>query len=102
MKDKTNKPRWGLLNFEALGQMAQVLTDNAEKHGGDRAWRQTPNAREQYFDALMRHINQYRQGVTTDPDDGADVLVKIMINAMILFDLEDYAPEYDYLGIIYQ
>lgn len=97
-KQSEGKPRWSLLEFGILSEMAEVLTKNAESHGGDRGWRTTENAEEEYFDALCRHLAAYKEGDKID-DDGHAHIVKVMINAMILYDLSSMgADPSDYLG----
>ncbi len=68
-KDDQGKPRWGLLPFEAVSQVVDVLTFGAKKYAPDN-WRHVPDARNRYFDAAMRHLVTWKQGERKDPESG--------------------------------
>lgn len=68
-KDDTGKPQWGLLPFEAVSQVVDVLTFGARKYAPGN-WRHVPNANERYFDAAMRHLVAWKQGERLDPESG--------------------------------
>lgn len=67
-KYDSDKPRWGLLPYRELEDIVKVLTFGSKKYADDN-WKHVENGRERYFDAMMRHINEYRQAKQTDNPD---------------------------------
>lgn len=54
------KPEYGLLPVRALGEVVDVLTFGAQKYGRGN-WKDVPDAGRRYFDAMQRHVWQYKQ-----------------------------------------
>lgn len=54
-----DKPRWGLLPYREVQDVVDVLTFGSKKYSDDN-WKNVENADERYFDAMLRHITQYR------------------------------------------
>ena len=63
------KLRWALFPWGAAELVVQVLTVALAKYPPD-GWKNVPNAKERYFDALQRHLVAWRKGEKLDPDDG--------------------------------
>jgi hypothetical protein len=68
-KHDGGKLQWGLLPFQQVKHVVRVLMFGADKYG-KRSWHKVPNARERYFDALMRHILAWKNGDKTDNESG--------------------------------
>jgi len=58
-----------LLPFDQVGQIVNVLTYGARKYSGV-GWKQTPDGKNRYFAALMRHLVAWRSGEARDPESG--------------------------------
>lgn len=58
-KCDANKSRWGLLPLREIQEVVDVLTIGSEKYTDDN-WKCVDNAQERYYDAMLRHISQYR------------------------------------------
>ena len=67
MKYDDNKPRWGLMPRGVLTQVVQVLTYGAKKYSDDN-WMKVEPPR--YYDALMRHVDAWRNGEKLDEESG--------------------------------
>lgn len=63
-----DKPRWGLLPYDQLDDVVKILTFGAEKYADDN-WKIVENAEERYFDAMLRHISEYRKAKETNNDN---------------------------------
>ena len=68
-KHDTGKRRWHLLPFGALGQVVDVLMFGNTKYS-EGTWRRVENAREMYFDAVLRHVIAWYEGERVDVDSG--------------------------------
>ena len=69
VKYDNDKPRWGLLPFKEVEQVVDVLTFGSKKYEDDN-WKKVENAQERYFDAMLRHITEYRYGEKLDSETG--------------------------------
>lgn len=61
------KLQWSLLPFDALIGVIERFGKGAEKYGRDN-WMQVEDAKNRYFDALMRHLSAYKMGQELDDD----------------------------------
>jgi hypothetical protein len=57
------KPRWSLLPPKEVRDVVDVLTFGAKSHD-DFGWKD--KTKTEHFDALMRHINEWRSGNKLD------------------------------------
>ena len=93
-KDDNGKPRWDLLLGTALlpavKSVLGVLMFGAQKYA-DNNWLKVPNARERYYDALLRHLTDWKMGKRYDEDSGLPTLAHAACDALFLlaFDLLD-------------
>jgi len=69
IKYDSEKPRWGLLPWESVKEVVEVLTFGAKKYSPDN-WKRVPDARNRYFDAALRHITSWQIGEKMDPETG--------------------------------
>ena len=67
MKFDGGKPRMELLSFEAIEQLAWILTYGAEKYL-PKNWQKIENLRERYLGSCLRHISKHLQGEVLDKD----------------------------------
>ncbi len=72
-KHDAGKPQWGLLPWDAVGDIVEVLTLGARKYAPDN-WRKVPNARARYFDAALRHLVAWKRGESFDHEWGCSHL----------------------------
>ena len=66
-KDDTTKPRYSLLPSGTVNQVIQVLEYGAVKYEIDN-WQRVPSARTRYYDAAMRHIDDWWNGSEIDEE----------------------------------
>lgn len=85
LKFDDGKPLMGLIPPIAELEMAKVLTFGASKYGREN-WRHVDSASDRYLDAMMRHINSYRQGEQNDPESGMSHLAHVMCCAAFLIE----------------
>lgn len=67
VKHDAGKPRWSLLPKGTVAQVVQVLECGADKYGADN-WQRVPDARQRYYDALMRHVQAWWHGQRYDTE----------------------------------
>jgi len=82
------KERWDLVPWAILEDMVKVLTFGAEKHTDD-GWKDLPY--DFHFEALMRHISEWRKGHVLDEESNLPHLAHAMCRLMFLSYL-DCAP----------
>lgn len=66
-KHDSNKPRYSLLPTGTVNQVIQVLEYGAVKYEIDN-WQRVPSARTRYYDAAMRHIDDWWNGSEVDEE----------------------------------
>lgn len=66
-KHDSNKPRYSLLPTGTVNQVVQVLEYGAVKYEIDN-WQHVPSARTRYYDAAMRHIDDWWNGSEIDEE----------------------------------
>ena len=88
IKFDTDKPRMSLLPFDALHEVAAVMTFGAKKYGEDN-WRDLDNPRGRYASAMLRHYAAWAGGDERDPDSGLRHTAHMTCNALfcLWFDL---------------
>lgn len=79
------KPQYGLLPPLALRATVDVLTFGAEKYEPDN-WQRVPDSKRRYFDALQRHLWQWKEGEQTDQESGLPHLAHAMCCLMFLYE----------------
>ncbi len=94
------KPRMSLLPWDALEQVAWILTYGAEKYE-PRSWQGVPNAVERYLDAAIRHLGQHADGEVLDPESKMPHLAHAAVNCLFVLHLiKDRIPrKYDLRGV---
>ena len=78
---KHAKPRMSLLPGEALLAVAEVLTAGAVKYEPE-SWKRAPFKKEDYLDAMMRHIAKILSGETHDEDSKQLHAAHVATNAL--------------------
>jgi hypothetical protein len=68
VKHDVGKVRFGLVPFDALREIAHVLTTGAAKYS-DHNWKAGADW-SRYFDALMRHLTAWWEGESLDAETG--------------------------------
>lgn len=69
VKNDAQKRRFSLFPTRTLYAIVDVLEYGARKYEEEN-WRKVPDARKRYYDAAMRHINDWWMGETNDPESG--------------------------------
>lgn len=78
-----DKPRYDLVAWGVMDDVAKVLGYGAKKYG-DHNWRMVDRLEDRYFAAAMRHMSAYRQGQKCDPETGINHLAHAMCSLMFL------------------
>lgn len=68
-KYDSGKPSWSLLPSNTTAEVVDVLTFGAQKYDREN-WRKVPHLQLRYYDAMMRHVQAYRNGELIDPESG--------------------------------
>lgn len=69
MKLDNKKPRWSLLPRGSVLQIIEALEFGAAKYE-ENNWQHVDNARQRYYDALMRHMEAWWSGEKRDVESG--------------------------------
>jgi len=88
VKFDDNKPQWDLIPKGTLVQVVNVLTFGAKKYSPDNWMKVAPT---RYYNAMMRHIDAWRQGERIDPETECNHLAHAICCALFLlwFDGEE-------------
>lgn len=81
MKCDLNKTRWDLLPFNAVKQVADIMTYGAAKYEPDN-WKKVEP--ERYFAAMIRHLEAYQRGELYDDESGFLHISHAACNAIFL------------------
>jgi hypothetical protein len=84
LKADAGKARWGLVPWQAVALLADVVTFGASKYG-DESWRNV--AADRYEDALHRHLHAWRMGERNDPESGMHHLAHALCNVAFMLEL---------------
>ena len=80
-----SKLQYGLLPPLALKATVEVLTIGAEKYEPDN-WKVVPDSKRRYFDAMQRHLWEWKEGNQNDPETGTNHLAHAMCCLMFLYE----------------
>lgn len=86
-KDDAGKPRWDLLPFAALDDVAAVLEFGARKYAPD-GWRKVPGWRWRYLGAALRHLAAFGRGQRLDPESGRPHLAHAACCILFMLELD--------------
>ena len=87
-KFDTGKPRWSLLPNGVVRDVIQVLEYGAVKYGTDN-WKHVPDANRRYYDAAMRHLDEWQSGGEPDAETGQSHLAHAVCCLMFLMWIEN-------------
>jgi hypothetical protein len=82
-KHDAKKPRMDLLPFEALEEVAKVLTFGARKYAAN-SWQKLDCAESRYTAALLRHLVAIQRGERFDAESGLLHVAHMATNALFL------------------
>lgn len=83
------KNRLDLLPFDALQDVARVLTYGTQKGYPESSWRNVTDGRKRYMAAALRHLFARVRGEYTDPESGLPHLAHFACNALFMCALDD-------------
>jgi hypothetical protein len=86
-KDDGGKPRWDLLPFAALEDVARVLEFGARKYAPDN-WRKVEGWRWRYTRAGFGHLAAFARGEKLDPESGLPHLAHAACCLLFILDLD--------------
>ena len=87
MKFDDGKALMAAIPPKALLEVGKVLEFGARKYERD-SWRDVPDAKTRYTDALARHLYQSLSGELTDGESGLSHLAHLACNALFILELE--------------
>lgn len=79
----SGKIRYSLIPVGPLRRLATLYTRGAEKYS-PQGWKSVKNGEERYLDALMRHLEAYREGEWMDQDTGVPHIINVAWNAFAI------------------
>lgn len=91
VKDDAGKMRYDLMPFDALDEVARVLTFGIQKYPKpEENWRvnSAPEDIKRYEAALLRHMSEHMQGRETDDETGLPHMAHIATNALFIIALK--------------
>ena len=91
-KFDSGKPQYGLIPTKALKETVNVLTRGAVKYEPEN-WKFVPDAQNRYFDALQRHLWDWKSGEKHDPETGINHLAHACCNILFLLERDSTPPE---------
>ena len=80
-----NKLQYVLIPPLALKATVEILTFGAEKYEPDN-WKNVPDSKRRYFDAMQRHLWAWKEGEQDDPETGKNHLAHAMCCLMFLYE----------------
>jgi hypothetical protein len=86
------KLQYGLLPPEALKATVEILTFGAEKYEPDN-WKYVPDSKRRYFDALQRHLWDWKNGEQNDPESGKNHLAHALCCLMFMLEKDLFTEE---------
>lgn len=86
------KPQYGLIPPKALKETVEILTLGATKYEPDN-WKNVPDSQNRYFDALMRHLWDWKSGEKFDPETGKNHLAHAVCNILFLLERDSYTQQ---------
>ena len=92
IKFDTDKPRMELLPFEALQEVAKILTYGAKKYAPDN-WKLLKDPVNRYSGAMLRHLSAALSGEKYDKESGLSHLSHAACNALFLVWFEKQAEK---------
>lgn len=90
LKYDYGKPRMDLLPFDALYEVAKVLSFGTEKYS-ENSWKKVEAKR--YEAAMLRHLAQYKAGELLDKESGLTHLSHLACNALFILALSCQGEE---------
>lgn len=82
IKNSLHKDMMHLVPLNVIREVAAVYTANFKQYGED--WKVLPNAKKEFYNSMMRHLERWQSGETADPDDGRKHIVKALGNLIFL------------------
>lgn len=92
------KPSTFAIPPSAIIQLGEAMRTGAEKYGTFN-WRGTKIKSSVYYDAIMRHLMEWRDGEVADSESGLHPLAHVMANCAILIDAKDTDMLFDNRGV---
>lgn len=86
-KDDAGKPRFDLLPWVALEQVARVLEFGARKYAPDN-WRKVKGWRWRYFRAAIGHLAKWKAGEKLDAESGLSHLAHAACCLLFMLELD--------------
>tara|TARA_B110000503_G_scaffold115240_1_gene173447 strand:- start:1056 stop:1382 length:327 start_codon:yes stop_codon:yes gene_type:complete len=86
------KLQYGLIPPAALKETVRVLTAGAVKYDKNN-WQKVDDAQSRYFDALHRHLWDWKSGEQYDPETGINHLAHAMCNILFLLERDLYTEK---------
>ena len=83
LKYDSGKLKYHLVPSESIQAIAEIMTYGAEKYC-ENSWQGLDDFENRYYDALMRHLEAWRQGEKIDKESGKLHLAHAATNAIFL------------------
>jgi hypothetical protein len=86
------KRRWSLLPSGVMNEVIDVLEHGAKKYAPDN-WKYVDNSHTRYYDAAMRHIEQWYSEESIDKESGKNHLAHAICCLMFLLWVDNAKTE---------
>lgn len=88
-KGDAGKPSYRLIPLHLLEGVARIREYGVNKYGAEESWKDVPDARKRYTDALLRHIFAWLAGEKYDQESGLRHIDHALCNLIFLIYFED-------------
>lgn len=82
LKNSAHKDMIHLIPLNVIREVAAVYTDSFALYGED--WKELPNAKNEFYNSMMRHLERWQSGEYIDPDGGHLHIIKALGNLIFL------------------
>ncbi len=96
IKNCQYKSKMHLVPLNVIRAVADVYTSNFNKYGEE--WKALPNAKNIFYDSMLRHLERWQSGERVDEEDGHLHIVKVVANAIFIAWHELEEEEQDGIG----
>lgn len=88
-KHDAGKPCYRLIPFHLLDGLAKIREYGVNKYGAEESWKDVPDAKKRYTDALLRHIFAWLAGEKLDKESGLRHIDHALCNLVFLLHFEE-------------
>ena len=88
-KQDNGKPMFRLIPLHLLAGVAKVREYGVKKYKSEHSWKDVPDAKQRYTDALFRHLFAWLAGEKIDKESGLRHIDHACCNLIFLLNFEE-------------